>query len=179
MKTQLASVAIAIFLTQGCTTIGTTRPVIEQGIYRPKPPFVDLKQQIYVRERERLLLPRITNASNSIIQFILDMYNPKVKTVGDMWHVLTGSQAVLRLPPPATSSTQGRFVAMSLYCWESDNEDQLKFFVEWADIGTMARYTDSYVFVRRGSFWYFEKHGSVAPWHWTKAKGYFQRQCPA
>ena len=178
MKTQLASLAIALFLTQACTTIATTRPRIEQGIYHPTPPFVDLKQRIYVRERERPLLPSITNASNSIIPFLTDMRNPQRNTAG-IRHVLNGSQAVLRLPPPATFSTQHRFVPMTLYCWESVHEDQLKFLVEWADVTTMARYTDSYVFVRRGSSWYFEKHGSVAPWHWMQVERYFQRECPA
>lgn len=178
MKTHLVSVAIAIFLTQACAISPTTRPLIEQGIYHPTPPLVDLKQRFYVRERERPLLPRITNASDFIVQFLLDINHPKMTTVADIRHVLDESRSILRLPPPASSGRR-RFVNMMLYCWESNNEDQLRFLVEWADVTTMARYTDSYVFVRRGSSWYFEKHGSVAPWYWTQVKPYFQRECRA
>jgi hypothetical protein len=134
MKAHLVSVAIAIFLTQACTTNASKLPAIEQSIYHPVPPLVDLKQSIYVRERERPLLRNITNASEAIIRFLMDVRDAK------------------------------GFVFMTLYCWKSDNEDQLKFLVEWADVTTKARYTDSYVFARRGSSWYFEKHGGVAPY---------------
>ena len=176
MKTYFIAAIIAIFSLQACTSGGVARPVIEQGIYHPTPPSVEIKQRIYVRERERPLLPRINDASDSIVQFLLDMHLPKKTAAADVRHVLDGSRSILRLPPPAT--LQGRYVGMMVYCWESESEDQLKFLVEWADVTTMARYTDSYVFVQRGSSWYFEKHGGVTPWHWTKVEPYFQRNCP-
>ena len=179
MKTHFGSVAIAILLPQACPADATTLPVVEQGIYHPAPPLVDLKQSIYVRERERPLLQHITNASDAIIQFLMDLYNAKGNTTAGIRHVMNESGSVPRLPPFATSPVQSRFVFMRLYCWESDSEDQLKFLVEWADATTKTRYTDSYVFVRRESSWYFEKHGSVAPWYWTQTERYFQRECPA
>ncbi|MGZ4891561.1 MAG: hypothetical protein ACXV2B_04805, partial [Halobacteriota archaeon] len=61
----------------------------------------------------------------------------------------------------------------------STNENQLEFLVEWADPMTKLRYTDSYVFAKNGSSWYFQKHGSTAPRYWAQTERYFQRECPA
>jgi hypothetical protein len=178
MKTYLAALAITIFLLQACSAQTPKIPLIEQDIYHPVPPFVNQKQSIYVRERERWLLPRITDASNSIVLFLLDMDNAKGDTAADVRYVMDESHAVLRLPPAATFPSQDRYVFMTLYCWSSRNENQLGFLVEWADPITKARYTDSYVFVKNGSSWYFQKHGSVEPRYWEQTERYFQRECP-
>jgi hypothetical protein len=179
MKIHIAALAIAISLLQACSAQPSRIPVIEQGIYHPVPPFVELKRAIYVRERERRFLPQITDASDSIVQFFLDIDNPNGSTVFNVRHVMDGSGAILRLPPLATAPVKGRYVFMTLFCWSSDNEDQLEFLAEWADPATKLRYTDSYVFVRRGSSWDFHEHGSVAPRYWTQTTRYFQRECPA
>ena len=179
MKTHFVPLAMGLLLTQACTSGATPRPAIEQSIYRPAPPYVNLKQGMYVRERERPLLARITDASSAITEFLLDIHNAQGDTVTGIRHVAREAQPVLRLPPFATAPIQGRFVFMTLYCWQSEHEDQLTFLVEWADITTGARYTDSYVFTRRNASWYFDRHGSVAPWSWTQTERYFQRQCPA
>jgi hypothetical protein len=166
-------------LLQACSAQPSKVPVIEQSIYHSAPPFANLKQSIYVRERERRLLPRITDASNSIVLFLLDMTNAKGETAVDVRHVMDESRAVLRLPPVATPAGRGRYVFMTLYCWSSRDESQLEFLVEWADMIGNARYTDSYVFTKNGSSWYFEKHGRAAPRYWTQTERYFQRECPA
>lgn len=176
MKLHLTLAAIAIFLMQPYATNARTLPSIEQSIYQPTPPFVDLKQSIYVRESERRLLPLISSASDSIIPFLIDMHDSK-KTVASIRQVIEQSRSMLRVPPQATFG-QGRFVDMMVYCWTSDNEDQLKFLIEWADLTTKARYTDSYVFIRHGGSWFFEKHGTVAPSRWTQTQRYFRRGCP-
>lgn len=177
MKFLLAFATAALLSTPVWPAPPATLPIVEQSIYQPAPPFVDLKQAIYVRERERPLLRRITGASDAIVAFLIDLHDRK-KTPADIRHVLPGSRSILRMPPQATSG-QGRFVDVLLYCWTSDRDDQLTFLIEWADVTTNARYTDSYVFVRQGTSWYFEKHGSVQPWRWTKTERYFQRSCPA
>jgi len=177
MKALLATLAITISLLSlpACTSFAT-RPLIEQSIYRPTPPAVAIKQRFYVRERERPLLPLIDSASNAIVQFLLDVSHPFKGKVADIRPVLEEARPLLRLPP-ARSMGKGRFVSMMVYCWESEGDDRLRFLVEWADL-TRARYTDSYVFVRRGSSWYFEKHGATRPWHWTQEQLWFQRECP-
>lgn len=179
MKTHIAALGFTILLLQACSAQPSSIPVIEQGIYHPLPPFVDLKQSIYVRERERWLLPRITDASNAIVLFLLDIDNPNGSTASNVRHVTDESRAILRLPPPATSPVKGRYVFLTLFCWSSDNKDQLGFFVEWGDPVTKLRYTDSYIFARQGSTWNFQKHGSAAPRYWTQTTRYFQRECPA
>jgi hypothetical protein len=179
MKTHIAALGSTILLLQACSAQPSRMPVIEQGIYHPVPPFVDLKQAIYVRERERWLLPRITEASDSIVLFLLDIDNPNGSTAFNVRHVMDESRAILRLPPLATSPAKGRYVFLTLFCWSSENEDQLEFLAEWADPVTKHRYTDSYIFVRHGSSWDFQKHGSAARRYWTQTTRYFQRECPA
>lgn len=178
MKIHIAALGLTTFLLQPCAAQASKIPMIEQGIYRPAPPFVDLKQSIYVRERERWMLPRITDASDSIVLFLLDIDHPNGSSAFNVRHVMDESRGILRLPPLATSPIKGRYVFMTLYCWSSDNEDQLGFVVEWGDPITKLRYTDSYIFARRGSSWDFQKHGSAAPRYWTQTKRYFQRECP-
>ncbi|MCC2973317.1 hypothetical protein [Massilia sp. IC2-476] len=176
MKMRIALLALACVLMQACG-IGANTPRIEQSIYRPAPPWIGLKQGFYVREHERPLLPSIASASDSIATFLLDLHHPDKKTLGSIRQVLDESRPLLRLPPHA-SGRRERYIAILLYCWQSEGENQLSFLVEWADV-TMARYTDSYVFVRRGASWYFEGHGNIAPWHWIQVQRYFQRTCPA
>lgn len=175
MKLHFAFTSAIILLTQACTSNAGSQPPIDQTIYHPAPPFVDLKQSIYVRERERPLLPLVTDASNSLIPFLIDMHNGVA--VSDIRQVMDESRSLLRVPPHATFG-QSRFVDTKVYCWTSNNEKQLKFLIEWGDITTNARYTDSYVFIRHANSWYFEKHGTMAPWSWKLTRRYFQRECP-
>ncbi|WP_404531461.1 hypothetical protein [Massilia sp. TN1-12] len=173
--------AVALFLAVlfRCTTAeAVTVPVIEQGIYRPAPPFVDLKQSIYVRERERPVLGMVTDASTSIVRYLLEVFASTLHAGAPMPHVLPEARAAMRLPPLVSTGGPGRYVAMTLYCWTSDPDTRLSFLIEWADITTNARYTDSYVFERRGGTWFFAGHGNIRPWHWTQTERYFQRACP-
>lgn len=177
---RLSAAALFLAVLFRCTTAeAVTVPVIEQGIYRPAPPFVDLKQSIYVRERERPVLGLVTDASTSIVRYLLEVFASTVVHPGaPMPHVLPDARAAMRLPPLVSTGGSGRYVAMTLYCWTSDADNQLSFLIEWADITTHARYTDSYVFERRGRTWYFAGHGNIRPWHWTQTERYFQRACP-
>lgn len=157
-------------------------PKIERSIYKPAPPFENLKAVIYVRESERPLLPLIDDASTSIVRFLLDLFAYGSGIRSDLPHVLPEARDRLRLPPlattPDTANMQRRFIQSAAYCWRSDNPDQLRFLIDWADMMTKARFTDSYVFVRRNAAWYFEKHDTVAPWHWVQTQRYFQLSCP-
>jgi hypothetical protein len=174
MKLHLSSIAAVIFI-QARTSGPRLPQSIDQTIYNPAPPFVDLKQSIYVHERERPLLPLVADASNSLVLFLMDITNDVA--VANIRQVMDKSRSLLRLPPHATFG-DSRFVDAMVYCWTSDNPEQLEFLVEWGDITTNARYTDSYVFIRHAGSWYFAKHGTVAPWRWTKTQRYFRRACP-
>lgn len=182
MKRHLVSALCATLVWHAGSASTEPIPKIEQSIYKPAPPFENLKAAIYVRERERPLLPLIDDAGTSIVGFLLDIFAYGSGIRSDMPHVLPEARDRLRLPPPSTTpnaaNTQRRFIDSAAYCWRSDNPDQLRFLIDWADITTKARYTDSYVFVRRGAAWYFERHDSVAPWHWVQTQRYFQLSCP-
>lgn len=180
MKPTVVFVALTIFVSQANLAQAGKIPAIEQGIYRPAPPFENIKQSFYVRERERPLLDLTTDASTSLARFLIDAHNMSPsKPASAMPHVLAEAQGGLRLPPMATTGGNGRYVGLVVYCWKSKEKDHLEFLIEWGDITTNARYTDSYVFVRRGPSWYFEKHGSIPPWHWAQTERYFQRACPS
>ena len=155
-------------------------PAIEQGIYTPSTPFENTKQSFYVRERERPLLSVISDADTSIALFLHDVTQAvSAESILTIRSVLPSARKQLRLPPLATFNKSSHYVYSSLYCWKSANMDQLEFFIDWADIATNARYTDSYIFVRRGTSWYFKDHGSVAPRQWIQTERYFQRTCPS
>lgn len=179
MKTNIAALLIPMFLLDACAARPHEIPKIEPGIYHPVAPFVNQKQSFYVREREKWLLPRITDASNSIVLFLLGIDNANGSTAFNIRHVMDESRTILRLPPFATYPVKQRYVFMTLFCWSSDKDDELEFFAEWADPINKLRYTDSYVFARHGSSWDFKKHGSAPPRYWTQTTRYFQRECPA
>lgn len=130
-----------------------------------------------MQERERPLLQIVTSASDSLIPFLIDMHNAR-PPAANVRQVTDAARSSLRVPPEATGG-RSRFVDMMEYCWTSENDNQLEFLVEWADVTTNSRYTDSYVFVRRGGAWYFDKHGHVTPWRWMQTERYFQRACPS
>ncbi|MQA21574.1 hypothetical protein [Rugamonas rivuli] len=175
MKALVVFAALAIGFAPAGMAQTRRLPAIEQGIYHPEPPFENIKQSFYIRERERPLLNLITDASTSIALFLIDAHNALPGTS----KLLAETSGGLRLPPMATVDRTMRFVGTGLYCWQSKDDDHLEFLIEWADITTNARYTDSYVFARRGPGWHFEKHGSIPPWHWTQTERYFQRACPS
>lgn len=176
---RLPTAALLFALLIPCRATGAEAvPAIEQDIYRPAAPFVDLKQSIYVRERERPVLSLVTDASTSIVRYLLEVFASTVQPDAPMPHVPAEARGTMRLPPFVSTGGAGRYVASTLYCWTSDGENRLSFLIEWADITTNARYTDSYVFEQRGQTWYFAGHGSIRPWHWTQTERYFQRACP-
>jgi len=180
MRTLLAYAIFTMCVSHTFSARAEKIPIIEQGIYQPAPPFENIKQSFYVRERERPLLGPITDASTSIARFLIAVsYKPMVIPTPAIPQVLAEGSSALRLPPIASAAKNSRYVGSILYCWKSDKPGNLEFLIEWGDITTNARYTDSYIFVKRESSWYFEKHGKIAPWHWKQNKRYFQRDCPS
>jgi hypothetical protein len=177
----MKSCSVLSMLLFSCCTIHAAQtgalPHIEQGIYQPTQPFENIKQKFYVRERERSSLPMVHAASTSISRFLISAVNPTNIPDAPIANVLPEAEHLLRLPPPASQST-GRYVPTSVYCWKSGDQNHLEFLIDWGDITTKARYTDSYVFTQHGQDWYFEKHGSVAPRSWVQTERYFQRKCP-
>jgi hypothetical protein len=179
MKVRIAFAMLAALMLSACQTHTGRIPVGESGIYTPQAPFENIKQSFYVRERERPLLGTIDDASTSIALFLIDVtHASSEQLVSTIHRVLPEARDRLRLPPAAAFDPTLRYVGMRLYCWQSKETDRLEFLIEWADMSN-ARYTDSYVFVRRGSAWYFDRHGSTPPWHWTQTERYFQRSCPS
>lgn len=172
-------VAATISLSNIASASINNAPVIEQGIFKPAPPMESIKETFYVREVERPLLPQITAASNSIARFLIDTTTGPASRPHDAKRELRETVTVDPRPPPiASSDGKRRYVPSSVYCWKNDGKDHLKFLVEWGDITTSARYTDSYVFIRKGTTWSFEKHGNLPPYHWEQTAIYFQRPCP-
>lgn len=179
MRTFIAIVILMAFISCPALTEAGKIPPIEAGIYTPDAPFETVKQSFYVRERERPLLSTILQADTSIAMFLIDLHQEvSTESIQAIRSVLPDASRELRRPPIATLEQSTRYYPASLYCWTSEREDQLEFFVDWADITTNARHTDSYVFVRRGTVWYFKEHGKDPPRQWTQTERYFQRACP-
>ncbi|MTV40179.1 hypothetical protein [Duganella radicis] len=179
MRTVIAIVILMTLISHSALAEAEKIPTIEPGIYTPNAPFETVKQSFYVRERERPLLSTILEADTSIAVFLIDL-NQAVSTesIQTIRSILPNASKQLRPPPVATFDQSTRYYSASLYCWKSESEGQLEFFVDWGDITTNARYTDSYIFVRRGTLWYFKEHGKIAPRHWIQSERYFQRACP-
>jgi len=177
----IVAIAILLAVLPRLAPAGTEKiPPIEPGIYTPSTPFENTKQSFYVRERERPLLSVISDADTSIALFLHDVMNAvSTESIQTIRSVLPDARERLCLPPLATFDTSTRYVHLSLYCWGSENKDQLQFFIDWGDVTTNARYTDSYIFVRNGTSWYFKDHGNVAPRQWIQKERYFQLTCPS
>jgi hypothetical protein len=175
MKIRFAFAILAICISSASLAQPARIPAIEQSIYRPEAPFENIKKSFYVRESERPLLDNIADASTSIARFLIATLDASTDTIHS---VRAETQERLRLPPTSTSDGALRYVGMLVYCWTSSESDQLEFLIEWADITTNARYTDSYVFVLQEDKWLFDRHGSTPPWHWGQTERYFQRNCP-
>jgi hypothetical protein len=177
MRTVVAIAILLAFISHPVLAESEKIPAIELGIYHPDIPFENIKQRFYVRERERPLLSAISDADTSIALFLIDVSNAiSMESIKTIRSVLPSAREQLRLPPVMTFDKSHRYVGSSLYCWKSENKDQLEFFIDWGDI-TNARYTDSYIFVRQGTSWYFKNHGSIAPRHWRQTERYFQLTC--
>lgn len=180
MRSFLAITILLVILPHLVSAETKKVPAIEQGIYTSDTPFENTKQSFYVRERERSLLSTISDADTSIALFLHDVVSAvSAESIQTIRLVLPVARQQLRLPPLATFDKSTRYVYLSVYCWKSENRDQLEFLIDWGDITTNARYTDSYVFIRSGPSWYFKNHGSVAPRQWIQTERYFQRTCPS
>ena len=147
MKPRVVFVALTIFVSQANLAQAGKIPAIEQGIYQSAPPFENIKQSFYVRERERPLLDLITDASTSLARFLIDSHNmSSAKPASAMPHVLADAQGGLRLPPMATTGGNGRYVGLVVYCWKSKEKDHLEFLIEWILQPTRATLTPTSLF---------------------------------
>ncbi|MFZ6754026.1 hypothetical protein ACO0KY_11715 [Undibacterium sp. Dicai25W] len=140
-------------------------------------PFKFIKQGFLVKDNEKKIVAEIKSASTSIALFAMELRTVTANSSKDsLKHVLPDSREQLRLLPEASNGTD-RYVYSTFYCWKLIAPDQLQVQIEWDDITTPQRYTDSYVFLRKGSEWYFSRHGDLVPFRYS-LKGYeFKHPC--
>ena len=140
-------------------------------------PFKFIKDGFIVKDNEKKIVAEIKSASTSIALFAMELRTVTANSSKDsLKHVLPDSREQLRLLPEASNGTD-RYVYSTFYCWKLIAPDQLQVQIEWDDITTPQRYTDSYVFLRKGSEWYFSRHGDLVPFRYS-LKGYeFKRPC--
>jgi hypothetical protein len=143
----------------------------ERNGFVAEKPFKFIKQAFLVKDNEKKIVAEIRSASTSIALFTMELMTAKANSPKDsLKHALPDSREQLRLLPEA-SNGKDRYVYSTFYCWKLIDPDQLQVQIEWADITTPQRYTDSYVFLRKGSEWYFSRHGDLTPFSYY-LKGY-------
>lgn len=140
-------------------------------------PLKFIKQAFLVADHEKPIVGTIRDASTSIASFA----NEVMATHADpsrsaLVHVLPAAKETLRLPPEASNGTD-RYVFSRFYCWKLADPSQLQLQIEWADVTTPQRYTDSYVFVKSGTRWYFSHHGDLAPFRYRLVGYDFNLPC--
>ncbi|MBC3863052.1 hypothetical protein H8K32_13150 [Undibacterium jejuense] len=151
--------------------------VSERNGFIAENPFIFIKRAFLVRDNEKEIVEEIESASTSIARFAMELMETKANSSKDsLKQVLPGSREQLRLLPEATNG-RDLYIYSVFYCWKLIDPDQLQVQIEWGDITTPQRYTDSYVFLRKGSEWYFSRHGDLIPFRYS-LKGYeFKRPC--
>lgn len=149
------------------------------GGFIVSPPLAYVKQHFITAEHDRPVIHLVNSASTSIAVFANSVYDHLPNALlSNIKRVLPGSQQRLRLPPSNKFDSNRRYIYMAFYCWQAVGVDRLQFLIEWADLQTKDRYTDSYIFVKSRSEWYFESHGQIAPWRSPPMKPNQLRQCP-
>ena len=149
----------------------------ERNGFVAEAPFKFIKDGFIVKDNEKKIVAEIRSASTSIALFAMELRTVTANSSKDsLKHVLPDSREQLRLLPEASNGTD-RYVYSTFYCWKLIAPDQLQVQIEWDDITTPQRYTDSYVFLRKGSEWYFSRHGDLVPFRYS-LKGYeFKHPC--
>lgn len=151
--------------------------VSERNGFVAEKPFKFIKEAFLVQDNEKKIVEEIKSASTSVALFTQELMATKANSSKDsLKHALPDSREQLRLLPEATNG-RDLYIYSVFYCWKLIDPDQLQVQIEWADITTPQRYTDSYVFLRKGSQWYFSRHGDLSPFRYS-LKGYeFKRPC--
>jgi hypothetical protein len=180
MKFFFSKYAVSIFVLAAVMTgmsNADAQSETERNGFVAEEPFKFIKQGFLVKKNEKEIVEVIKNASTSIALFAKELMATKENSSRDsLKHVLPESREQLRLLPDATNG-KDKYVYSSFYCWNLIDPDQLQVQIEWGDITTPQRYTDSYVFLRKGSEWYFSRHGDLIPFRYS-LKGYeFKRPC--
>lgn len=162
----------------GCATPAGPTSIAERNGFLLQEPLMHIKRGFLVAADERVIVGEINDASTSIASFIQEIFELKLGRSRDsLKHVLPEARQTLRLPPVDSRGEPDRYVAMLFYCWKSIDSDRLQVRIEWSDVTTSNRYTDSYVFRKSGPAWYFEQHGDFQPIHWLPKQRYFTRAC--
>jgi hypothetical protein len=152
--------------------------ITERNGFLVKGANLSLKERFLIVDSERQLSSVINSASDSITWFIREIIDTPVSSRPDrMRYAFPEAVATLRLPPIA-SDGRGRFIVSAIYCWKIEKKIKLEFLIEWADITTNRRYTDSYVMQRSGEKWLFAGHGTVKPWNSFQSGLRGLRKCP-
>jgi hypothetical protein len=180
MKFFFSKYAVSIFVLAAVMTgmsNADAQSETERNGFVAEKPFKFIKQAFLVKEDEKKIVEEIKNGSTSIALFAMELMAIKTNSPRDsLKHVLPESGEQLRLLPEASNGID-RYVYSSFYCWKLIDPNQLQVQIEWGDITTPQRYTDSYVFLRKGSQWYFSRHGDLIPFRYS-LKGYeFKRPC--
>jgi len=180
MKQFFSVCIIFLFFFGGSTTWmndAEAQSVSERNGFNAEAPFVFIKRAFLVQDNEKKMVEEIRSASTSIALFAMELMATTANSSKDsLKHALPDSREQLRLLPEA-SNGRDRYIFSTFYCWKLIAPDQLQVQIEWADITTPQRYTDSYVFLRKGSEWYFSRHGDLIPFRYS-LKGYeFKRPC--
>ncbi|MFZ6687642.1 hypothetical protein ACO0K0_07845 [Undibacterium sp. SXout11W] len=180
MKKFFSVYAVFIFFWGGSMTTTSNaeaQSVSERNGFVAEKPFIYIKQAFLVQDNEKEIVEEIRSASTSIALFTRELMATTANSSKDsLKHVLPDSREQLRLLPEASNGTD-RYIFSVFYCWKLIAPDQLQVQIEWGDITTPQQYTDSYVFLRKGSEWYFSRHGDLVPFRYS-LKGYeFKRPC--
>lgn len=149
----------------------------ERNGFIAQDPLRHIKLSFAVEDSEKDIIHTITDASTSIAFFAKEVLATHGTTSREsMTYVAKDKRDSLRLPPEASNGTD-RYVYSNFYCWKLLNPTRLQVNIEWADITTPARYTDSYVFEKIGSKWIFVEHGDLEPFRYQLSGYQFKRPC--
>lgn len=180
MKIHIGLFSIFLFFSGGLmmdVNAAKAQSETERNGFVAEEPLKYIKLAFAVKDTEKPIVGTIMDASNSIASFTKEVMashaNPSRSA---LTHVLPEARQQLRLPPEASNGTD-RYVYSQFYCWKVIGKDQLQVQIEWADITTPQRYTDSYVFTKKGTAWYFSHHGNLAPFRYALAGYDFKRPC--
>jgi hypothetical protein len=165
-----------------CANRPTSLSETERNGFIAKEPLKYIKLAFSVKQDESNIVGVIDDASTSIASFTKEVAElqseylhrnfPSNKYSRDeLKYVLPEARNTLRLPPKASTGQDG-YVYSNFFCWKLLAPGVLQTNIEWGDITTPKRFTDSYIFKKIGSKWYFERHGDMMPFTYD-AVGYF------
>jgi hypothetical protein len=155
-----------------------SQSITEKNGFIAQHPLLHIKLGFAVEDSEKNIVEVIKDASTSIAFFSKEIAGTHgTDSKKSITYIVPEARDALRLPPEATNGTD-RYVAMNFYCWKLLNPTKLQVNIEWADITTPRRYTDSYVFEKAGDKWLLLEHGNMEPFRYELVGYQFKRPCP-